>query len=207
MAKISRPMLYGGLVVVAVAAFLLTGEKPAAPRTEKTKTKAAITKKTSLFTQEDYDASFDSVNETAKNAFQPLVKRERALTGTSPAALALGDPNWIYTGMAEVDGVSMALMENTVTQEGAFVKLGERWQGATVRRITPESITFDSPRGSQTILLESHRQFLIEHAEDEPVSTGGMEFRPLPVDPGNLRGLIGGAPRAERTAPLEDNHD
>lgn len=151
--KVSRPVVYVGLAAVGVAAWVLTAEE--APKGSSERRPVSSAKKNGeAFLAEDYRASFPPVSEPAKNAFRPLVVR----SGLSDAGLSLppnaipldfagGEPNWIFTGVAIIDGAPVALFENSSTQEGVFVKHGDRWKSSTVVRITPETVVLAGPAG------------------------------------------------------------
>ena len=52
--------------------------------------------------------------------------------------------DWSYTGTVKVGDQMMALLENTKTKDGQYLKVGESFQGATVSEITEQSITLNS---------------------------------------------------------------
>jgi hypothetical protein len=200
--KLSRKTLYllvGGVTIGAVA-FLMTEPDPIEGK-EKTRTQtrsASNARAKGPYTDEDYRASFAPLNELAKNAFKPLVARSSGSSGLSgdleggiPASFADGDPNWIFTGTAEVDGVMHALLENKSTGEGVFLRKGERWKRTLISQIGTEAIVFRGPDGSdRTIHIQGN----------EPEA-----FAPMRVEvPQNLRGAIGGRSnvRLEGSAPV-----
>lgn len=150
MPKVSRPVIYVSLFAVAVAAFVLTSEDESAPSAATTRTRRApAPKSVAGFTEEDYAAKYPALNESSRNAFMPLVKRTEPSTlvgqpfvegNAIPEDLA-GGPSWIYTGMAEVNGVKHGLVENSATGDGEFIKPGQRWKRATVLTVTPDTLT------------------------------------------------------------------
>jgi hypothetical protein len=160
MAKLRRPVVYGLLGVVVVAAFVMTsGEPPAASgKKVSTRAKATSAKAGSAFLPEDYEAEFAPVSAPARNSFQPLVTRTKTAAELSlapdavPAELAGGDPNWVYTGTAELDGRPMALLENRSTGESEFVYQGQRWKKATVAQILPQGLVLASASGKKVKL-------------------------------------------------------
>ncbi|HVL39336.1 MAG TPA: hypothetical protein VM328_08105 [Fimbriimonadaceae bacterium] len=203
MPKISRPVLYTGLFAVAVAAYVLTSEEPptGARRTPKPTAKK-VEQQNRGFTEADYRDPFPPVNERARNAFMPLVRRsEPSVVGiTPPEGNAIsegitGEAGWIYTGMAEVNGVKQGLVENTVTGEGEFIKPGQRWKKGTVLTVTPDRLTL---MGNDGVV---HRMRILDEASALPLASGSG-FQPL--DPG-IRGPIGNPnievrPERSRTA-------
>lgn len=186
--KVSRPVVYLGLIAVAVAAFLLTEEEPARKSTTKPKTVASKPGDRSAFTVEDYKATFEPVSGPVKNSFQPLVLRYGGLDAglltpnVVPLEFAGGEPNWALTGIAYVDGVPTALIENSSTGEGFFVKHGDQFKASTVVRITPNSVVLSGPGGiakTLTIVTEAFGAY----AAQSPA--------PLDVGPAANRALTG----------------
>ena len=48
---------------------------------------------------------------------------------------------WSYTGTVHMGDITMALLENTSTKEGQYVKSGDRFMGAQVQSITDQMVT------------------------------------------------------------------
>jgi hypothetical protein len=195
MAKISRPVLYTAIGAIAIAAFVLTeGEAPKAPsKKPKVKQSGPMAKDRLGFLPEDYEKTpFSPVAFATSNRFQPLVSRTRtsadyALAPDSvPAELAGGDPNWVYTGTAEIDGKPTALLDNRVTGESEFVNQGQRWKRATVSQILPQGLVLATPSGKKVKLTLSNGESTIYPGS--PRYASGFQ----PVNPANLRGPIGG---------------
>jgi hypothetical protein len=186
MAKISRPVLYGGIAAIAIAAFILTSDEEPATKaaTSRPKAKAPARAQATIFTEEDYSVRFVALNSEVKNSFKPLVVRAPSASFSGPAfddrqvpADIAGEGTWVYTGMAEVDGVPMALVENRTNGDTRFLQQGERWSSASVYRITPESL----------VLLHRGELFTIKmQGLEEPVANPG--FAPMQVPPGSLPG-------------------
>ena len=195
MAKPSRTVIYGslGVLVVASLIFLSGGDTPAKAGGKRTTTTKSAKSKGTVFLAEDYSATFKPVTAAARNVFQPLIARSGVggLGGLSgpvgvPTELTMGEQNWVYTGMAEVDSVPTALLENTTTQDGIFLKQGERWKQATVYQITPDVLTLVGPDGMH--------HFVKVLGSEEPIEQMPVGVRPLAVTPPpNLQGPIGGA--------------
>lgn len=192
MAKVSRPVVYTAvLAVVAYGVVVLT--EPETP-TGKARAKAVRPKaeaKAGLFTEEDRTAKFTPLGQTTRNGFRPLVIREGAggsldasRSDGVPAAFAGGDPNWRYTGMAEVNGVKQALLENASNGDAVFLRVGESWKQTMLRAIASDSIELVGPNGTV-------RTITLGVAEEAAPATPGTA--PLAVNPpANLRGAIGG---------------
>lgn len=184
--RLSRPILYGLLLTVLAAAYLMLDEQT--PRRGAPRRNSATAKKLNLpegFLEADLAAKFDPVEAEIKNSFQPLVISSKgssvALRPDSvPSVLTGGDPNWIYTGMAEVDGIAVGLLENKSTGEGSFVKESEIWKLASIVSISPTALSLRGQTGKIYTL-----SILDQSGTSLPASGGYM-----PVTP-DLRGPIG----------------
>lgn len=195
--KLSRPVIYALVAAAALAAYFLLPEdvtRRGRPRTNP-KTSASA-KLPEGFTDADLKAKFEPVNIAVRDAFVPLVIRSggaetAAAPDAVPSVLTGGDPNWYFTGMVEIDGVPMALIENKVSGEGAFVKHSEAWKAATVTGIHPYSLTLAGKDGKTYTLT-------ISQAESSPamMAQGFMPVNPplrgnisngLTVEPSNAR--------------------
>jgi len=198
---VSRRLVWSlvGLATLASVAYLM--QEPETPKASRRTARASAAKGSEGFTQEDYDARFPQVPMKLRNPFVPLVASKRGkggpLVGGIPPALAGGDPNWMYKGMAEIDSVPMALVENQKTGEGVFLRHGELWNGARVVAITPEALTLAGPDGLQrTVDVASEEQ------PTPPMVAAGAtsELRPVTLDP-SLRGPIGSGLGLQPEAP------
>lgn len=195
MAKISRPVLYGGIGVIAVAAWILTAEEePTGSGRKVSRSPKKTVAASGAFTKEDYEAtsvSFEPVEKSSDSSFDPVVKKIKGagelnlMPDQVPAELAGGDPNWVYTGTAEIDGKPTALLENRVTLESSFVNQGEKWQRATISQILPQGIILAGPSGKKVKLTLNNGEATVSGAPERFAS--GFQ----PVSPA-LRGPIGG---------------
>lgn len=50
--------------------------------------------------------------------------------------------DWVYTGTVTIGETKMALIENSKTREGHYLKLGEIFQGAQVSQVTDQMVSF-----------------------------------------------------------------
>ncbi|MCX7799758.1 MAG: hypothetical protein N2109_05380 [Fimbriimonadales bacterium] len=189
---VSRKFVWTMVGIVTLGSVVYLNQEPERPKSAGRASRAAATKATDGFTKEDYEAKFPSVALKARNPFVPLVASKRgkgSLAGGIPASLTGGDPNWVYTGMAEIDSVPMALLENRRTGEGVFLKHGEVWNGTRVVSIQPESLVLAGPDGLQRTV----GAFTEEPAGGLPGGTvAGGSLPPVTLDP-SLRGPIGPA--------------
>jgi len=149
--KISRPIVYGGIGVVAVAAYLWTA--PAAPKASSKPKSSSLKPKAqdSEFTAEDYSRRYEPYTQAAKNVFMPAggssagtpLQRPDAI----PPSFAANERDWMYTGTAEIDSVPVALFESAATREGVFLKQGEHWKSSVVMQIGPDFVVLAGADG------------------------------------------------------------
>ncbi|HRF59464.1 MAG TPA: hypothetical protein PLH94_06055 [Fimbriimonadaceae bacterium] len=198
MAKISRPVIYTVLLaVVAYAGVVLTEPDPPKSTSKPKPRASASTPKGMVYTEADYRAKFGRIDSAPKNAFQPVIARKGGPNSLDalrldsiPTAFTGGDPNWRYTGNAEQDGDRVALLENSSTGEGVFLRVGETWKQAVLTSIEDDAVVMVGPNGSvRRIRLGS----LDQEAPTQSLpgiipSTAGLQ--PMRVSP-NLTGRIG----------------
>jgi len=102
----------------------------------------------SAITPADLTAHFNRYPGGSRNPFMPVI--------VSAAALAAGSgksaSTWALTGINTIDGVTTALVENSVTGESEFLKVGDHWNGLTVASVGSDSATFIDPYGKVTQL-------------------------------------------------------
>ncbi len=178
--------LVGGGLAIGLIAFLATGsEDPRAKKNSSEKPRARTAAKANEdFTQADFDAKFAPAKVEYRNVFTPLVMASSGNRGggsLSPNSIPLefsgGKEQWVYTGTAVIDGVPNALVENSSTGEGEFIRVGQNWKSATVRRITPTSLTLTSSSGRvQTMDLMRDLEIddrALMNAQVQPVSPQG----------------------------------
>jgi len=213
LALVSKPIAYTGLAAFAIGAYVLT-EEPA-PKTAKAKSKRTastkIVDKDSPWQESDYTARFAKPTGKLRNLFDPLVKPEPKAAAVAvptkpvempkdvdrvPADLAETEPDWAFTGLATVNGVDMALLENRTTKQGTFVKQGEVWKGTRIMRITAQSLAIVNKDGLEQIVLrfDPNRPATPKSPDGKPTPPGQMPADALvrPVNPGPaLVGPIG----------------
>lgn len=178
--------LLGGGLAIGLIAFLATGsDDPRAKRDSAAKPKPkASAKANDEFTQADIDAKFSPANVQYRNVFSPLVMASSAGRSSgvlSPNAIPMefsgGKEQWVYTGTAVIDGVPNALVENSSTGEGEFIRVGQNWKASTVRKITPTSLTLTSQSGRvQTMDLMRDLEIddkALMNAQVQPVNPQG----------------------------------
>lgn len=192
-----KPVFWVAMVAIGVAGFTMTGEKPSTTSKGKpvSKKKTTVAKKgAEVFTEEDQNASFERVQVTFKNSFVPLVAKSGGIGGADgqanaiPASFSGGDGNWVFTGSVEVDGVRQALLENRKTQDGVFLRSGQRWKNCVVKRVLSDAVVIEGPSGEMTFGLVTE-----ENISGRMASNTGGSTAPMRVDnPPNFRGDIGG---------------
>jgi hypothetical protein len=193
-AKVSRPVLYGGILLLGVVAWFATApDEPSSTGKKLSLNRGKSTTKGAAeeFTQEDLDASFPRLNEAARNAFNPLVARKESGSGGElapneiPASFTGGEAGWFYTGTTIVDDVPSALLENELTGQIEYLNVGDKVKRAVIAQIAPTYIVVTSP-GGQDLRLN-----LLEDAPDEGVNVRDLGLTPVRPDvPGALRGPI-----------------
>ncbi len=205
----ARPLVYGLLVVLAIVAYSLSSDagstgskapvsKPHAP---------AIARSDIEFDHADFVARFDKPSLQMRNPFVPLVEIRTAGPSTSgdldhiPADLAHGEANWIFTGLAEVDGVRLALLENSQTRRGGFVKEGEIWKTCRVQTITSQSVVLLDLHGGRQVVMR-----LDPNKPAKPKAAPNAGVQPVTVPPA-LTGPIGPNLEIHALPPaVRDNH-
>lgn len=213
---ISRPVGYFSLAAVAVFAYVWSSSDSTPPKATATaKHKSAAKGKEAGWDFPDTSdvAPFPKPKRSRRDLFAPLVMVEHVAPLVKPeedlikvpAALADGEGSWAYTGMVEVDGKRMALLENQATHVGAYVNEGQVWKKARIVAISVASVLMADEKGTvQTVYRFNPNQPPKEKA-------GGIDPNARPLD---LSGPIGrqfqinptGMPRGGRTfsAPPSD---
>jgi hypothetical protein len=191
MLKLSKPVLYMLLTTLVVAVYLIA--TPPAPTHHTKLPKPIVTVKATdaQFQPEDYTAHFAPTVLVTRNAFQPLVMRKSnllaqqlAAAGNIPAEFAGGDPNWICTGSAQVDGVLQGLIEKKTTSDGVFLKQGDHWKNCVVSQVMEDSVVLVGPGGEAKTI----------HVKQDEASGEELDAGNNPVQP-QLNGPIGGGPQ------------
>jgi len=194
---LSRPLLYGGLIVIVAAVYFWPSSSPT-PAAQRPGAKANAGKNKErdwTFLASDFGPRFDKPQGKTRDIFNPLFYVEHAAPKTNqdqimevPANLAQGEAGWAYTGMAEVDGKRLALLENSSTHQGGFVKEGEAWKRSHIVSITSESIILVGPDGSE----ETVYRYDPNRPAKQKAATAAPDagFQPVDVGPA-LRGPIG----------------
>jgi len=215
MAAVSRPVAYGGLAVVLIAAYwsYSQDDAPASHASGKKPTAAAPKTQASDFTKEDYAAHFDApkfntpapalasnakpaatATPKMRNIFVPLVVAggDKPVTDAPkdpdeiPADLANSEAGWINTGYAVIDGASVALLENVTTHRTGLVKLGETWKTSHLSGVTAAGITLVGKDGVAHVILR-HRP-----KDETSAGPGGKGPNGAPGGPGGRPGMSPG---------------
>jgi hypothetical protein len=110
-----------------------------------------------------------------------------------PAGLA-GDGNWIFTGIAQVNGLTEALLENSTKHEYGFVHEGQAWKRCHVGQITSDKVSLLGAEGVETVVFRFNPldQNKGQTASEEAAKPNPDQADVAPVQPHpNLRGPIG----------------
>ncbi|MCH8978118.1 MAG: hypothetical protein IH945_02605 [Armatimonadetes bacterium] len=183
-------MIYGAILVVAVAAFVMTapqGTEDGDSSGSRRGARSASGPPTGVFDY-DYDAEFELLNEPPKNAFMPLVARTRRNSGgiepnEFPPAYAGGESGWFYTGTVVIDDVPSALVENELTGDGMYLEVGENLKRTTILEIAPTYIVVKGATG------RSLRLDLLRDLPEPGDEFDGLQIEPVRPD---LNGMLGG---------------
>jgi len=194
-AKISRPILYTALLGALAYAVVLYTEPEAKRGTAKPKRSSVASNANTQFTEEDYQRRFEPYKAELKNAFKPVVARlsgndallAQRLDGL-PTAFTGGDPNWRYTGTATIDGLRVALVENSVTGEGVFLHEGESWKQAILTKIEDEAIVMVGPGGGVRRIRLGEPDI---DPDPVPMTNAAAPVAPMRVGGNNVAGPIG----------------
>ena len=157
MASISRPM-YGVMILLVAGAAVWSLSPTDDPAPSKSKPRATKSTRANLdeIPVEELSLKFDRPTGPVRNVFHPLVVVEKPIpvlppteeTTAIPSKIADGESNWIFTGMAEVDGVKVALLENSSTKQSGLVKEGDYWRKSQLISISLDTVLFSAPDGS-----------------------------------------------------------
>jgi hypothetical protein len=195
MANYERPLIYGGVFLVAGVLLWLgrpSDETARPPVHRSAASQASLVH--SDYDADDFGAHFEHPKERLKNVFMPLLRAGSGqdATAASPedaekirATVAGGDPNWIFTGMAIVNGKRLALLENSTSQQSGFVEEGDHWKTAKIASITSQSVTFVDADGNSDAVMRFNPDIA---PVSKPIPDAG--FRPLSLGTG-LTGPIG----------------
>lgn len=175
----------GALVVVVL---MIPQSTPTKPGPKKPPPGFASSKKNNneVVIKEDYEIRFDSVQDDLRNSFVPILTKKNLSAPASingiPSAFANGEATWIYTGNMTVDGVPNALLENTASGDGVFLRPGEQWRKLKLVKVNDMSIVLEGPNGAVKTV------FFVDPSTNNPdsgVSVPGPATLPPVGQPGN----------------------
>lgn len=189
MAVVSKPVLFFALFATAAAVYLWSSPETASAKTPPTTKKRVAKAKFDGWDFPPPEPALPKPKAIARDVFLPKVKVQRVVRLPSPGAkedlvaiptnLADGEGGWAYTGMAEVDGVRMALLENSGTRQSGYIREGEDWKKAHVVGITTACIVLSDEKGvAQTIYRYNPND------PPKPKPPPDLGFQPL--NPGGL---------------------
>ena len=191
---VSRLLIYTCLAAAGIAAYVWSSGDP--PKTNKPQSLSPVASKKS---EDNWDfpatltsTHFDPPTDPARDIFKPLLALDKATLLTEhedlmkvPPNLAGGEADWAYTGMVEINGVRMALLENGSSHQGGYVKEGDMWKKSRIIKITSPSIDVVGPDGTEETVFRYNANATPK--AKPPPDTG---FKPLNPGPA-LKGLIG----------------
>ncbi len=153
MAQLSKPVLITAIGSVAVLIWVYTWEEPKAPPpadARRLQTSTSARSRREPQEQTVAKVRFERLQGTPRDVFRPLVLSARGGSGTPggvPEALIGGEVGWTYAGMAEVDNVPVALLENSRSGDFVFLRPGERWKGAALASVSPDMLRLRADDG------------------------------------------------------------
>ena len=179
----------GGLALIGVL-FVLTGgnDTPASKTVAVKSSKKLKSAGDTQYTDYDTKVKFEPLRTASRDVFQPLIaKPVLAVDLTNPgnisAALAEGE-GWAYTGMGEIDGRPVGIIENSKTGESDMLSLGQRWKRAKVRSISDYQLVLIDEKGKDVSVKMS--------APDATPKTAALgTLPPVTIPPAAITGPIG----------------
>jgi hypothetical protein len=181
-------LIGGGLVVIVIVAFPSGGPDPTTVKKVNPVVQTSSTKKQqeSLYTEEDKNIKFASVNGTIKNGFVPLVTKgqgKKALAGGIDGVYTNGEGSWTYTGNMVVNGVPNALLENGSSGDGVFLRPGQHWKSMRLIAVKEDSIEIEGPNGARkTVYFADKNVSMVAN------SASSSNLTPLP--PASIQGNL-----------------
>ncbi|HLO97840.1 MAG TPA: hypothetical protein VK171_04520 [Fimbriimonas sp.] len=177
-----------GAGVLVVLVLMIPQSEPPKPTGKKPPPGFASSKKNNneVVIEEDYKIRFDSVQDNLRNSFVPILTKKSLNAPTSingiPSSFTNGEATWIYTGNMTVDGVPNALLENTASGDGVFLRPGEKWRKLRLVKVNDLSIVLEGPNGATKTV------FFVDPSTNNPdqgVSVPGPATLPPVGQPGN----------------------
>lgn len=203
MAKVSRPVIYA-VVAAAVVYVIVLYTEPAKPPKKVTKrsTVGAASAAPQGFLPEDMTAHFAAYQSKGapKDAFRPGISAKRPQTNALPSGPKLGGlfsplgtrGSWTLTGVNVINGKRSALIENPLSGDSMFLKVGDLWNGLQVAAIESDTVVFVNSLGQHTELK------FMDPADDSTTTPtlGGPGQRPVvtvtPMNPNGVSVAPGG---------------
>jgi len=101
-----------------------------------------------------------------------------------PVAIINPFAGWNYTGTVQLNGITMALLENKATHEGQYLKVGESLLGAQVTAITDNEVTLSS--GGNPVKFARSTDYTVTPLDKSAGQAGGQPGQPngQPGQPG-----------------------
>lgn len=158
--KKTSPVVWVAIIGLSVLAYVSTTPSAPAPVVKHKKPLKKVSSSLDAFTDADYKAHFNKLNEPIRNAFKPLIVRNgigggglnpfKVADGSIPPSFTGGEAGWTYSGSAALNGSVRALIENTSTGESVLVRPGDRWKSSTLGPISSTAITLVGADGEAT---------------------------------------------------------
>ena len=171
-------LVAGGLVVICFVAFPSSdpGNAVKHPMVFGAGDSASKKKVDPYHLPEDDNAKFSAIGASIKNSFVPLVTKgmgSKLETGGIPNSFTNGEGSWTYTGNMTVDGVPNALLENSVSGDGVFLRPGQHWKTLRLIAVKDDSIELEGPSGERKTVYFADKSLNV-------TSSSGNNLSPLP---------------------------
>jgi len=129
---------------------------------------------------------------TGPGAAEPVVKPEppKPVVVAQPEII---DPfaDYSYTGTIMMGDQALALVENSKTKEGMYVKSGDQFMGGTVSDVSDKSLTI-TVAGSPRVIRKTEDYKLTPLDNNAPYLSGNQRGQPGAMGPGGM--MMGGGP-------------
>jgi hypothetical protein len=100
--------------------------------------------------EDDTSVHFKRYEGSSRDPFIPVVALNNGQNGSTDTVGGSG--KWQLTGITTIDGQTTALVEDSSTQQGVTLKVGDTWNGLRVVSITDDNVNFVNSIGLPTQL-------------------------------------------------------
>jgi hypothetical protein len=105
---------------------------------------------------------------------------------TSPVSAPNPYLDWRFSGLVTSGEDQMALLENTRTGSGRFVRVNDSFEGGTIKSVSPEMLEIADSSGIRRV--ERFGEWSLLQKPSRPAAPGPAEISPLPMNMMNVGG-------------------